>query len=136
MKEQYKADTIKYLWSAMVGEENYPLLRLDENGWANWRCKKFTPKAYWDSLSSKMKSNSTGVINGDSLFYRPKSLNGIEDNNGWHRIETTEDLPKIPDTYLFIVDGRQVQQWCEDGLSFSKLHTHWREMPIIRMPLW
>jgi len=29
-----------------------------------------------------------------NVFFRPKSLQGIENNNGWIKIESEEDLPK------------------------------------------
>jgi hypothetical protein len=36
------------------------------------------------------------IING---AYRPKSLQGIENNNGWIKIESEKDLPKEYDLY-------------------------------------
>ena len=33
-------------------------------------------------------------------FYRPKSLEGIENNNGWKKLENREDLPKESGQYL------------------------------------
>lgn len=38
--------------------------------------------------------------------FRPKSLQGIEDNNGWIKIESEEDLPKEKGTYWFIAKIR------------------------------
>lgn len=43
--------------------------------------------------------------------FRPKSLRGIEDNNGWIKIEKVEDLPDY-DTYLVVMrkNGSIVKQ--------------------------
>lgn len=40
----------------------------------------------------------------DNHKYRPKSLQFIEDNNGWIKIESEEDLPKIEMQDCFIMD--------------------------------
>lgn len=82
---------------------------------------------YWDNMPHELKEisiNNNGWIQGrdciqylgvdfsysdeldtDMLHYgvskqRPKSLQGIEDNNGWIRIESEEDLPKDVGSYL------------------------------------
>ena len=57
--------------------------RVDENGWANFMAVEFFGH---DNLNSKIK--------GEKLIYRPKSLSGIESNNGWVKIECEDDLPK------------------------------------------
>lgn len=41
-------------------------------------------------------------INPAGLRYRPKSLQGIENNNGWIKIESEDDLPKGKATYWTI----------------------------------
>ncbi|MDV3882958.1 hypothetical protein CMU04_06455 [Elizabethkingia anophelis] len=38
-------------------------------------------------------------------LYRPKSLSGIETNNGWTRIESEEDLSEVLTDYWVIIDG-------------------------------
>lgn len=38
-------------------------------------------------------------------YHRPKSLQGIEDNNGWTRIESEDDLPK-EGVYCWVVDEK------------------------------
>ena len=37
----------------------------------------------------------------NDVFFRPKSLQGIENNNGWIKIESEEDLPKEYGEYYF-----------------------------------
>ena len=39
--------------------------------------------------------------------WRPKSLQGIENNNGWIKIESEEDLPKN-DMYVYIIFNKKV----------------------------
>jgi len=39
---------------------------------------------------------------GCGWFERPKSLQGIENNNDWIKIESEDDLPKATDTYHFV----------------------------------
>lgn len=38
-------------------------------------------------------------------FYRPKSLKGIENNNGWIKIESETDLPKDKEICHFVTCG-------------------------------
>ena len=38
-------------------------------------------------------------------YFRPKSLSGIDDNNGWTRIESEADLPKDNKDIFIIIDG-------------------------------
>lgn len=41
-------------------------------------------------------------------YYQPKSLQGIENNNGWIRIESEEDLPTENSGLYFVYDGKDV----------------------------
>lgn len=43
-------------------------------------------------------------------FYRPKSLQGIENNNGWIKIESEADLPKeYGSDYWVVFNGKILQ---------------------------
>ena len=57
---------------------------IDENGWLNWCHKK----------ASLIKYMDVSEIDFDGIKQRPKSLQGIENNNGWTKIESEDDLPK------------------------------------------
>jgi hypothetical protein len=64
----------------------YPQLErcLDENGWSNnWN--------HFISVESRIFQPEEIEKNGKC--WRPKSLEGLEDNNGWIKIESVEDLP-------------------------------------------
>lgn len=135
-KEEYKSEAIKYAWSIMVGDDNYAKVRHDENGWSDWRCRQLMPSSYFDNLDWKLKPYKTKEPSGNDMLYRPKMLNGIEVNNGWHRIETRLDLPKNEGMYTFMIDGREVNQYYQSDISFSKLHTHWRNIIETPKPLY
>lgn len=54
---------------------------IDSNGWIN---QNITTRALFDSLQFNDKEN----------LMRPLELRGIENNNGWIKIESESDLPK------------------------------------------
>ncbi len=82
-----KEDKIKEAYGEYKG-------KIDENGWTNFMVLSFFKK---DMLDSKVKVNS--------LIYRPKSLQGIETNNGWVKIESESDLPKESNRLWIIFNG-------------------------------
>lgn len=64
--------------------------------------------------------------------YRPKSLSGIETNNGWISILSEDDLPKPNLNYDIVEDGHIYydvwftgEMWIKDPNTFNP--THWRE---------
>lgn len=82
-----------YNW---LGLESIPT---DENGWAN--CN-ILPDAFDKSIfdvEKRIDSNRCTII-----FVRPKSLNGIEDNNGWTKIESKSNLPNKIGEYYVVFD--------------------------------
>lgn len=81
-----KKEKIKEAWGEYY-EENKK--RIDENGWFNW----------FGRSREKMKQRQQLLVDNRNLFdkdkysYRPKELRGIENNNGWIKIKSEEDLP-------------------------------------------
>jgi len=70
--------------------EHYDMVKnhIDENGWIDTQTFSFSRKGI-DFEQYKKRSNTyLGFYN------RPKSLQGIENNNGWIKIESEEDLPE------------------------------------------
>lgn len=70
---------------------------VDDNGWITFDkwFKLIGHKIDYDYSSFKLEKT------------RPKSLQGIEDNNGWIRVESEEYLPKEGMTYYLIcIDNR------------------------------
>ena len=56
---------------------------VDENGWCSVR-----KKIMFDELKVNLEIHTNGY------YHRPKSIEGIENNNGWIKIESETDLPK------------------------------------------
>jgi len=61
---------------------------LDPDGW----CDKSRLFKYSNLKYSDIEANMQHKISSEEM--RPKSLQGIENNNGWVRIESESDLPK------------------------------------------
>ncbi|UYW02099.1 hypothetical protein K5I29_04140 [Flavobacterium agricola] len=83
-----KEDKIKEAWGCLMPEHG-----VKENGWTAEQILNKDLEKYrygkFDLVYSK-----TGA------FARPKSLQGIETNNGWVKIESEADLPKENGKYL------------------------------------
>lgn len=89
---------------------------IDEDGW----CLMFDEKGEKVSLTFKelgfekdpLGKTVAGGLTQKGHKWRPKSLEGIESNNGWTRIESEEDLPKEDGTYYVMTkDGMKSLYW-------------------------
>ena len=78
-------------------------------------------------------------IFGGSPFYRPNSLQGIDNNNGWIKIESELDLPKEEGQYYTISKSNQTnilsdyffrEEYKSDKNWWIKNITHYQ--PIIK----
>lgn len=81
----------------------------------------------------------------DFIKFRPKSLKGIENNNGWIKIESEADLPKnINIMYrigMFLNDGKfhQDTNLCNYQTAFNALtgiYTHYQPINKPESPLY
>ena len=84
--------------------EHYEMVKnhIDENGWIDTQTFSFSRKGI-DFEQYKKRSNTyLGFYN------RPKSLQGIEYNNGWIKIESENDLPKESGMYWTFIIGKEV----------------------------
>ena len=72
---------------------------VDENGWFEFDDAKFGLDLFFE------RGEYDEYTDGYNLEYRqrPKSLRGIENNFGWIKIETVDDLPK-EDCHCWILD--------------------------------
>ena len=95
-----KEETIKEAWG-----EDYNKYNPDENGWS----KLLIYGDFRNNKFDKFDSSGRKIYN-----IRPKSLQGIETNNGWTKIESESDLPKdINNLWLIANDGSIILgQWC------------------------
>ena len=94
--------------------EYFELLKdvLDENWWCN---------LYWDIceiLNGISKPNSQGTK------WRPLSLQGIENNNGWIKINSEEDLPKEDcNCHIEYKDGTiSIDKYYKRYRNFNTIH--------------
>jgi len=93
---------------------------VDENGW----CYLFP------TIKGELEFENTGR---DNVCYRPKSLQGIENNNGWVKIESENDLPKKDCDVFVFINGRIAQRRFQINISrlwINKSITHYQ--PIIK----
>jgi hypothetical protein len=78
-------------------------INADENGWFN--SSVFSP--------IDLGLQSSQIENGLNDFklgkWRPKSLQGIEDNNGWIKISEKEDLPENESDCWFIHNEQKIK---------------------------
>lgn len=79
-----KQETIKQAYG-----EYWELIKnhIDENGWVDTQTFSFARKGIEFDFYKKRTKSYLGYYN------RPKSLEGLENNNGWIKIESEEDLP-------------------------------------------
>jgi hypothetical protein len=74
---------------------------VDENGWCAYHFGEHTEYGIEPFLDFETK---------DYKFWRPKSLKGIETNNGWIKIESEADLPKDKTTQYSVCKDKKVFQ--------------------------
>lgn len=84
-----KEESIKQAWG-----NNIPNGGIDENGWSKKSCTYGT----FDVIKYDQQHYLEGA------YIRPKSLKGIENNNGWIKIESEKDLPK-ENGECFVIDS-------------------------------
>lgn len=117
-----KQEKIKEAW----GENWYNLNKrgqeqaLEDNGY----CHK-------NYINSEIYFEIESLPYPDNEFVRPESLQGIENNNGWIKIESEADLPKEDCLYWVILGGEMeiVENW-EITLSFHNKKTITHYQPI------
>jgi len=80
-----KQEKIQEAWVEMQSHiESEGVPKYNDDGWAKYGRKQ---ESEWFKLFEEKEWLGY-------LFYRPKSLQGIENNNGWIKIESKDDLPK------------------------------------------
>lgn len=124
--EEYLAELSKNKVDKKDGLKFFKNLQpfIKENGWIN----------------INESEGYTGYLMGSDLevnfpFLRLKSLQGIEDNNGWIKIESEEDLPTETNTYHFTSrhTGKMMKDYftADSKVSgfrncFFKLYSHYQ----------
>lgn len=103
---------------------------IDENGWTNSVSQGMLNYITCDSKDMHIISGSP------ENWYRPMSLRGIENNNGWIRIESESDLPKQNGRYWIMSKSSIINQDVFDSTDmilkslWKSNYTHYQ--PIIK----
>lgn len=106
---------------------------IDEDGWFN-NSDEIEYVTAWDTeyLGECDYKNNT--------FFRPKSLKGIENNRGWIKIESVEDLPK-EDLEYWIANENGIFDWISDQKQIiakwnNKTVTHYQQIQKPKHPIY
>lgn len=102
---------------------------LTKNGWlkVEYDIYENADRFYFDFLRHELNADEY------ECFIRPKSLSAIDDNNGWIRIESEDDLPKESFNYwIFQSDLRAVtmKDFYDNKKYYGVKATHYR--PIVK----
>lgn len=116
---------------------------VDENGWVKRKVTGHGVTNGMDVENFPYERKDFDVILQDAsggYSWRLKSLRGIENNNGWTKIESTDDLPKEQGFYNFIkINGDLDRAFFSPGLfekQTSEYYTHWRPISDIPKPIY
>ncbi len=104
-----------------------------DNGWLKIKPGLYSSK--YDDLDLLKLTNHVHSI-------RPKTLKGIENNNGWTKLESEKDLPERNDEqeYYWIHEG-SIHEMRLDPCHYEKPsvilnhYTHWRKKEEIPYPV-
>lgn len=122
-----KEEAIKEAWG-----KNYPPSGTDKNGWLSER-HLTNAQCYELNKDESLEYNNV-------FGYRPKSLQGIENNNGWIRIESEDDLPKYGNLFWVIKKGYDYplleNMYHDDGDYWVKWFTHYKKIDTPKKPLY
>jgi len=108
--------------------EHYPQLSdsIDENGWSsNWN--------HFASLETRLFAKED--IEKSNGKWRLKSLQGIENNNGWTKIETKEGLPEFG-YYEVVVrsNGKMTRATLDKNVPLV-YYSHYQTISDLKPPL-
>lgn len=96
----------------------------DENGWFWSENIIFSFCKNWDKIGYRK-----------TLRFRPKSLSGIENNNGWVKIESEVDLPREELDY-FILYKNEVQYFSGRICDLNEHATHYQPIKKPEPPIY
>lgn len=86
------------------------------------------------------EANEIHIVFGiTETWYRPMSISGLENNRGWTRIESEEDMPKEPGRY-FVMDKFRTDPYSttfEETLKKNWLEvvTHYQPIEVPKPPI-
>jgi len=118
-----------------------------EDGWCSDKWPFMDPSSSCPVISgiekdSEYKRADDGERMVDYFTWRPTSLQGIEDNNGWLHIESEKDLPKEDCSCVVIFDNGEidVQRFFVNYKDFAntpyKYITHYQVVKLPQPPIY
>jgi len=116
-----------------VIKEDWVLFGVDSNeSYDGWISAEYIPEEAILSGMLDLKNFRTST-DYDEPFYRPKSLQGIESNNGWISINSEKDLPSedLDVHIVFKKDGGNFQTF---GVWDKRLNSFWSGAMKIDIP--
>lgn len=122
-----KQEKIKKEWA------NYYSEKVNDNGWLDIHPQQFANEEYFDRLK----------FNSERHSIRPKSLQGIENNNGWIFVEDEKQIPRCDEydmssfeLYFFTNNGiykaNDLKKWISTDKNLKISITHYRLEPIFK----
>jgi len=128
-----KKERIQESWGYLWGK--FEVKSMDRNGWvapSDWIGGKvnYQKDINWADVELEF-------VGMPCYLLRPKSLHGIETNNGWTKIESEKDLPAEDGNYIFWAGTdkhleNQYQYHTSRSEDFFVWFSHWR--PIVKNP--
>lgn len=110
----------------------YDAYHINENGWFDNTDGRFSDLQLQELESCDYRASN---------IFRPKSLKGIEDNNGWIKIEDLNDTPILWDKkYLVFANGKEKEttfnpSQIKAGWEFGEI-THYRIVDKFSAPIY
>ncbi len=129
-----KEQLIKESWEAIGIDFSTIENELDENGWHLGDVDQI-PKDSYEQCDHYSKSVG-------KMAERPKSLRGLEDNNGWIKINDEDDFPRSEGEYTLMFTNQQHTNKIVDHIWFKsadllwKCTTHYRIKQQLPKPLY
>lgn len=118
-KEEKIKEAWGYAWDFIDGHVKENALYY---GWVH----KLNINIHFNELNIELQQHYT-----DEWLYRPKSLQGIEDNNGWIKIENEEDLPKEKALYFIANSNPDIIFYSSNMISdLDNLKEMWEDGDI------
>ncbi len=132
-----KEEVIKEAWGVHYS------IDIDENGYRTYTEFQVIHLNQWVGDSWEKGFNEILKIH----WVRPKSLQGIENNNGWIKIESEDDLPKDEENLdYWVMEDEQIvhakfmpesKRWyCDIDLNLRLFPSHYQPMVKPKPPIY